>query len=55
MRNAIARGANAFIASLGALARSAKIDQLSHRPRWSSDVRDAPLAPPPHALASLGA
>jgi hypothetical protein len=43
MRKAIACGANTLVASLGTLARSAKIDQFSHRPRWSSDVRDAPL------------
>jgi hypothetical protein len=33
MGKSIARGANTLIASLGALARSAKIDQFSHRPR----------------------
>jgi hypothetical protein len=33
MRKSIARGANTVIASLGALARSAKVDQFSHRPR----------------------
>jgi hypothetical protein len=34
MRNAIPRGATVVIASLGALARRAQIDQFSHRPRW---------------------
>jgi hypothetical protein len=33
IRKAVAGGANIFIASLGALARGAKISQFSHRPR----------------------
>jgi hypothetical protein len=34
MRKAAAGGANVLVATLSALARSAKIDQFSHRPRW---------------------
>jgi hypothetical protein len=34
MRNAIACGANFIVASPGALAHRAQIDQFSHRPRW---------------------